>query len=87
MTISKQLCERMGGYEATECIRDKTSTVINHNVPIIAMTAHALKGDREKCIYVGMDDYVAKPIERQDLAAAINRVLIRNKDKDMDEIS
>ena len=52
----------MGGIEATRHIRDTSSGVINNNVPIIAMTANAMKGDREICIKSGMDDYVSKPV-------------------------
>jgi two-component system, sensor histidine kinase and response regulator len=43
-------------------------------VPIVAMTAHAMQGDRDMCLAAGMDDYVAKPIDVQRLRAAINRV-------------
>ncbi len=53
----------MDGYEASEVIRDPQSTVKNHSVSIIAMTANALQGDREKCITAGMDDYITKPID------------------------
>ncbi len=65
----------MDGLEATKVIRDRNSKVINHNVPIIAMTAHALKGDREKCIAAGMDNYVSKPVKPKDLSDAISRQL------------
>ncbi len=50
------------GYETTRIIRDPTSTVLNHDVPVIAITASALPGDREKCTAAGMNDYLAKPI-------------------------
>ncbi len=63
----------MDGYEATRCIRDENSTVRNHNIPIIAMTANAMEGDREKCLETGMDDYVSKPINVKELAEAIER--------------
>ncbi len=65
----------MDGYEATSTIRDKNSAVLNHNIPIIAMTANAMKGDRKKCLEAGMDDYVSKPINTEELADAIERNL------------
>ena len=65
----------MDGFEATQKIRDAKSKVRNHQIPIIAITAHAMKGDREKCLEAGMDDYVSKPVNPQDLAEAINRRL------------
>jgi CheY-like chemotaxis protein len=55
----------MDGFEATEIIRSPGSGVLNYNVPIIAMTAHAMKGDEQKCIDLGMNDYLSKPIEPQ----------------------
>jgi PAS domain S-box-containing protein len=61
----------MDGFEATRRIRDKKSKVLNHEVPIIAMTANALQGDRENCITVGMNDYVSKPIEPQKLSEVL----------------
>jgi CheY-like chemotaxis protein/HPt (histidine-containing phosphotransfer) domain-containing protein len=63
----------MDGLEATKIIRDPESRVLNHHVPVIAMTAHAMKGDRERCLKAGMDDYVTKPIEPQRLTEAIER--------------
>ncbi|MGR3293185.1 MAG: response regulator [Candidatus Scalindua sp.] len=65
----------MDGYEATRIIRGETSLVRNHNIPIVAMTANAMNGDREKCIEAGMDDYVTKPINVQILADVIDRNL------------
>ena len=61
----------MDGYEATHHIRSSQSRVLNHKIPIIAMTAHAMSGDRDKCIQAGMDDYLTKPIE---LAAFIAKL-------------
>jgi PAS domain S-box-containing protein len=65
----------MDGYEASRRIRDKSSGALNSGVPIIAMTAHAMKGDREKCIQAGMSDYIAKPVLPQDLADILERWL------------
>ncbi|NLA74245.1 MAG: response regulator, partial [Deltaproteobacteria bacterium] len=63
----------MDGLEATRIIRDPGSSVLDHNVKIIAMTAHAMQGDRERCINAGMDDYTNKPIRPQELLDAIER--------------
>ncbi len=63
----------MDGLEATRRIR-LSETGENH-IPIIAMTAHAMKGDRERCIGAGMDDYVTKPLEPKEVFAAIERWL------------
>jgi len=52
----------MDGFEATRIIRDPDSAVRKHDIPVIAMTAHAMKGDRERCLEAGMDDYLAKPV-------------------------
>ena len=60
----------MDGHEATRQIRHLERTTGAH-VPIIAMTAHAMKGDREKCLEAGMDDYIAKPLHKQELLQAI----------------
>lgn len=62
----------MGGLEATGEIR-ATEQSKNTHVPVIGVTAHAMKGDRERCLEAGMDDYIAKPIRRQELFGAIRR--------------
>ena len=65
----------MDGYEATKEIRNSNSKVMNNKIFIIAMTANAMKGDREKCINAGMDDYIAKPINLKALKETIERWL------------
>jgi CheY-like chemotaxis protein len=65
----------MDGYEATQVIRDPRSAVLNHDVPIIALTAHAMQGDRERCLQMGMNDYLSKPIRPDELAMALERWL------------
>jgi CheY-like chemotaxis protein/HPt (histidine-containing phosphotransfer) domain-containing protein len=63
----------MDGYEATGEIRNPESKVLDHNVPVIALTAHAMKGDREKCLEAGMDDYLCKPVNPQELCDILEK--------------
>jgi CheY-like chemotaxis protein len=65
----------MDGFEATTVIRRPDSSVLNHDIPIIAMTAYAMPGDRERCIEAGMNDYLPKPIQTEKLAEALERWL------------
>ncbi|MDE3016497.1 MAG: response regulator [Pseudomonadota bacterium] len=65
----------MDGYETTRHIRGFEKTKNSLPVAIIAMTAHAMKGDREKCIGVGMDDYIAKPFNPHQLQAILSKYL------------
>ena len=58
----------MDGLEATRRIRDPHSAVRNHQIPVIAVTANAMRGDREKCAAAGMNDYLSKPINPRALA-------------------
>ena len=61
----------MDGYEATAAIRRASHA--RANVPIVAMTAHALQGDRERCLAAGMNDYIPKPVQPVDLRGVIER--------------
>jgi PAS domain S-box-containing protein len=56
----------MDGFQATRRIREWEATT-GHHIPIVAMTAHAMAGDRERCLDAGMDDYIAKPLSKEDL--------------------
>ncbi len=68
----------MDGYSATEVIRDE----LRLSIPIIAMTAHALAGEREKCLAAGMDEYIAKPVRELELQQMISRFSIFKNDRD-----
>ncbi len=63
----------MNGWEATQAIREKERTAGGH-IPIIAMTAHAMKGDDERCFAAGMDDYLTKPIRTEELMTVLEKV-------------
>jgi CheY-like chemotaxis protein len=63
----------MDGFEATAAIRHRERIHGGH-VPVVAMTAHAMAGDRERCLAAGMDDYVSKPLRAEELFATIDRV-------------
>ena len=77
----------MDGFEATQIIRERESCS-SRRIPIIAMTAHTLKGDRDRCLKAGMDDYVSKPIAAKQLyqtiesavALATRHARLRNRD-------
>ena len=68
----------MDGLEATRRIRDPQSSVKNRAIPIVAMTANALQGDRERCLEAGMNGYVTKPVSPSALAEALDRWLPRD---------
>jgi len=63
----------MDGYQATEAIRQREGS--KRHTPIVAMTAHAMAGDRERCLDAGMDDYLAKPFTKDGLSATLARWL------------
>lgn len=72
----------VNGYEATLTIRNE----LKNNVPIIAMTAHAIAGEREKCLELGMNDYISKPVREDVLFDKLYQHAILNKaDKDKDK--
>lgn len=71
----------MDGIKATHIIRDKASSVQNHDIPIIAMTAHAMRGDKERFIGEGMTDYISKPIKRSALEIIITNYLPSSGEK------
>ncbi|KAL1917404.1 uncharacterized protein VTP21DRAFT_3797 [Calcarisporiella thermophila] len=70
----------MGGFEATQRIRELESEWGGH-IPIIALTAHAMIGDREKCLSAGMDEYVTKPLRFNELITCINKIIVMQKDQ------
>ena len=65
----------MDGLQASRIVRDPESLVLNHQIPIIAMTAYAFRGDRERCLDAGMDDHLTKPIELATLVATLEKWL------------
>ena len=71
----------LDGYEATRLIRATGSGVLRPTVPIVAMTANAMKGDRERCLEAGMDDYISKPVQPRDLANTLERLLGKGRER------
>lgn len=65
----------MDGFAATRAIRSGNSGVLDPNIPIVAMTANAIKGDADKCLEAGMSDYMAKPVQNADLARILEKWL------------
>ena len=72
------------GHEATRRIRDPKSKVRNRDVPIIAMTANAFRGDRDRCLDAGMNDYLSKPVEPSKLLATLCKWLDPGRTKPTD---
>jgi CheY-like chemotaxis protein len=75
----------MDGFEATAAIRESEKLIGGH-IPIVAMTAHALVGDQEKCLASGMDGYVSKPIRTSELFAAIEKILADTPKRESPEV-
>ena len=69
----------MDGFEATASIRARERDASMPRVPIIALTAHAMQGDRQRCLDADMDGYVAKPIKPVELFEVIDRVMAANQ--------
>lgn len=68
-----ELGDTMCGFEATRAVRNWEKEINKpRRLPIIAMTAHALAGDREKCLSAGMDDYISKPFDADELKAKLD---------------
>ena len=65
----------MDGFEATRIIRNDHTVMHRANTPIVALTAHAMEGDRQRCLDAGMSDYLSKPFRPADLAAVLDRWL------------
>ena len=71
----------MSGIEATRAIRESDGKLFDRTIPVIALTAYAMKGDRERMINAGMDDYVSKPVDMQELSAVIVRSMAARTEK------
>ena len=70
----------MDGYEATAEIRKKNVLSDGQPIPIVAMTAHAMTGERDRCLQAGMDAYLAKPFRLEELRSILARLLPRHYD-------
>ena len=68
----------LGGIEATEALRKEELATAADRIPVIAMTAGAIQGDRERCLAAGMDDYISKPIDMRQLRVAMEQVMARS---------
>ncbi|MBI3667208.1 MAG: response regulator [Acidobacteria bacterium] len=65
----------MGGFEATAAIREREKGTGSH-IPIVAMTAYAMRGDRDRCLEIGMDGYVSKPLDTEELMRTVERLVL-----------
>ena len=76
----------MNGFEATKLIRELEKTKHKAHTPIIGMTAHALAGDRERCLSIGMDDYIAKPVNFDELGAKLHIHTAKKKTTEVEAV-
>jgi CheY-like chemotaxis protein len=72
----------MDGLEATRIIREPQSEVRNHQVPVVALTAQATREDRATCLRAGMNEYISKPIQPDELLRVIETMIGNRKEKD-----
>jgi CheY-like chemotaxis protein len=72
----------MDGFEATRLIRNPASMVIDHQVPIIAVTAHASASDHHACLAAGMDDYISKPIRPEAFLQVVEKCIKDHRKSD-----
>lgn len=78
---------KLDGYETTKAIRSGTNGIVNPNIPIVAMTANAMKGDREKCLDAGMDDYLSKPVSAEELQGKLDTwICVQKRVEKVEEI-
>jgi two-component system sensor histidine kinase/response regulator len=68
----------MDGFEATRSIREYEDATLRTHLPIVAMTAHAMKGDRDRCLAAGMDGYISKPVRASELSRTISQIVSGN---------
>ncbi len=73
----------LDGYDATKVIRSIEAESGQERIPILALTAHAMSGDKEKCLAAGMDDYLSKPISIRDLRLALRKWLAKERKNKM----
>jgi CheY-like chemotaxis protein len=77
----------MGGFEATAAIRHREASMHARRLPIVAMTAHAMKGDRERCLAAGMDEYLTKPLDSRRLCVVVEDLAADRRPPDAAEPS
>ncbi len=65
----------MDGYEATGIIREREKKTAKKHIPIVALTAHVMKGDKERCISAGMDEYLSKPLKKKEVLNLIDKLI------------